>query len=76
MGTEGWAKYTKKGKEEILKEAGTISKKRNYVIYESKLGTKKEKILKIFRKVVNPKLKQVEARKEDKIFKQRKNFKF
>ena len=59
-------------KEKKFEESGVTRKKRNYVMYESKLGTEKEKNMQIYKDAKKPKPKPVEPRKEEKIIQKKK----
>ena len=54
-------------KEKKFEESGVTRKKRNYVMYESKLGTEKEKNLQVLKELKKPKPKPVEPRNEERI---------
>ena len=68
-------KYHVVEKEKKFEEAGVKRKKRNYVLYESKLGTEKEKNLKKIEEPPKPKPKpkpEIRPRVEEKIIQKKK----
>ena len=70
---KGGVKITEKVVQEKFEETGVLRKKRNYVMYESKLGTEKNReILKIEAPKQKPKIIKIRPRKEEKIITQKK----
>ena len=63
-------------KQKKFEESGVTRKKRNYVMYESKLGTEKEKNMQILKEIKKPKPKPVEPRKEEKILIKKKQLQY
>jgi hypothetical protein len=73
------AKYAIEEKEKKFEESGVTRKKRNYVMYQSKLGTEKEQNLQIFKEAKKPKPKptrEVKPRKDEKIFQTKKKLEY
>lgn len=72
-------KYHVEEKEKKFEEAGVKRKKRNYVLYESKLGTEKEKNLKKIDEPQKPKPKPkpvIKPRVEEKIIQKKKRLEY
>lgn len=72
-------KYVVVEKEKKFEEAGVKRKKRNYVLYESKLGTEKEKDLKKIQEAPKPKPKpkpEARPRVEEKIIQKKKRLEY
>ena len=70
---KGGVKITEKIVHEKFEETAVLRKKRNYVMYESKLGTEKNReILKIEAPKQKPKIIKIGPRKEEKIITQKK----
>ena len=70
-------KFTITEKEKKFEEAGVTRKKRNYVMYESKLGTEKEQEVQHIKEVKKPKPKVVpQPRNEEKIITQMKRVEY
>ena len=61
-------------KEKKFEESGVARKKRNYVMYESKLGTEKEQNMQLLKEAKKP--KPVEPRKEEKIIQKKKQIQY
>ena len=73
--SKGGSKYIVEEKEKKFEEAGVKRKKRNYVLYESKLGTEKEQNLKKIEEPPKPKPKPkpvARPRVEEKIIQKKK----
>lgn len=70
---KGGVKITEKVIQEKFEETAVLRKKRNYVMYESKLGTEKNReILKIEAPKQKPKIIKIRPRQEEKIITQKK----
>ena len=73
------AKFHIEEKQKKFEESGVTRKKRNYVMYQSKLGTEKEENVQIFKEAKKPKPKptrQVQPRKDEKIFQTKKKLQY